>query len=164
MKPALSLTIVACLGGFASPLAAQERVADGGWSRVGNLPPGSEIIVTVRGSAPAKRYLMSSDDSGLTVLNLAQGVEGIARADIADIKTPIPHSPTRDAMKGFLVGGAGYGVIGASVCKAFGGTGSCAGDVMKVAALGGSITAGISLAAGAIKHRIKPWRVIYRAP
>ena len=163
MKSALSLTLTVCLVS-AIPLAAQQREADAAWSRVGQLPLGSEIIVTVKGSPPARRYFISGDESGLTVLNLAQAAENIARADIADITTLVPYSPKRDAVKGLVVGGAVYGLIGVSLCKAFGDTGSCAGDVVKIAALGGAVMAGVSLAAGAVKHRIKPSRVIYRAP
>ena len=77
MKSALSLTLTVCLVS-AIPLAAQQREADAAWSRVGQLPPGSEIIVTVKGSPPARRYFVSGDESGLTVLNLAQAELGRA--------------------------------------------------------------------------------------
>jgi hypothetical protein len=64
-----------------------------------------------------------------------------------------------------LVGTAAYGAAGALLCDAFGGTGSCTPDVLRAAAVGGGVTAGISVAAGAIKHAVRPaLRVIYRAP
>ena len=164
MKSALALTLVVCLAGSSIPLAAQQTQADADWSRVGDHADGSEIIVITKGSPPARRYLISADESGLRVLNLAQAVEDIARADIAQIKIPTPYSPGRDASKGAIIGGAAYGLIGLTLCRAFGGPESCAADFLKTAAFGGGITAGISLAAGAIKHRIKPERSIYRAP
>jgi hypothetical protein len=43
------------------------RPADA-WLRVRELDPGTEIILTVRGSAPGKRYVVSADESGLAVL------------------------------------------------------------------------------------------------
>src|SRR5438067_216274 len=98
MKSALSLTLTVCLVS-AIPLAAQQREADAAWSRVGQLALGSEIIVTVKGSPPARRYFISGDESGLTVLNLAQSGENIARADIADITTMVPYSPRCDALQ-----------------------------------------------------------------
>jgi hypothetical protein len=163
MKSALSFTMAACLVSTI-PLAAEQREADGAWSRVAQLPRGSEISVTVKDSPAARRFFISSDESGLTVLNLAQQAETIARTDVADITILLPYSPKRDAVKGLVVGAAAYSLIGVSLCQAFGGTASCAGDMVKVAALGGGYMAGVSLAVGAVKHRIKPSRVIYRAP
>ena len=40
------------------------------WSRVRKLAPGTEVVVTVRGSKPGKRSLVLADESDLTVLNL----------------------------------------------------------------------------------------------
>lgn len=164
MKSALSLMLSICLVGSAIPLAAQESVADISWSRVGQLPPGSEIIVTVKGLPPVQRYVVSRDDSVLSIADRAGAFEDIARVDIVEIKTPVPYSPGRDALKGLIVGSAAYGLIGAGMCHAFGGTGSCVGGVSRVAALGGGFMAGVSVAAGAVKHRVKRTRVIYHAP
>ena len=194
MKSALSLTLIVCLCGPAIPLAAQETlvestsgpvtraipreagrlalalqtsVDDSGWSRVLQLAPGTEIIVTVKGSPSARRYFIAGEDSGLTVsiVTDSRQIETIARADIAEIKTPLPYSPGHDALMGLIVGSVAYGLIGVSLCKAFAGTGSCAGDVAKVSALGGGYMAGISVATGAVKHAVKKsTRVIYRAP
>jgi hypothetical protein len=164
MKSALSLTFFVCVCGFATPLAAQQNRADADWSRVVDLEGESEIIVTTKGAPPARGYLLSADESGLRVLNLAQAVEDIARADIAQIKLLVPYSPGRDALNGAVVGGTAYGLIGLTLCRAFGGTESCAADFLKTAAVGGAITAGIAVAAGAIKHRFKPLRLVYRAP
>jgi hypothetical protein len=163
MKSSLSLTTI-FLAVSAIPLAAQQPDADAAWSRVGQLTPGIELIVTVKGEAPVRRLFFSGDGSRLRVLNRAQGVEDFERSDIAEIKVERPHSAERDALKGFLFGSAAYGLVGGLACKAFGGTGSCAGDVAKSAAFGGGFMAAISVGAGAIKHRVKPAQVIYRAP
>jgi hypothetical protein len=42
------------------------------WSRVSQLTPGSEVVVTLNGSAPVTRYFVYSNQTTLTVLNLAQ--------------------------------------------------------------------------------------------
>lgn len=47
-----------------------DRSADVGWSRVRRLKPGREITLTIRGLQPASRYLLSADESGITLLNL----------------------------------------------------------------------------------------------
>jgi hypothetical protein len=51
-------------------LAPHGGSADAEWSRVRTVEPGREITVTIRGSQAAKRYFVSADDVGLTVLNL----------------------------------------------------------------------------------------------
>jgi len=165
MKSALSLTMIVCLAGPAFPRGAQDPRADAAWSRVAELPSGGEIIVTIKSSPQVHRYFVSADDSGITVMDRAQAVEDIARADILEISVPVRFSPERDALKGAIVGSAAYGTIGAVACRAFGGSGSCAGGAVKAAVFGGGFTAGISVAAGAVKHLVKQsTRLIYRAP
>lgn len=164
MKLALSLTLFVCVCGFAAPLWAQQTRADADWSRVGELEDLSEIMVTLKGEAPVRGQFFFGDESLLRMLNRSQAIEEFARADIAEVKAVLPYSPGRDASKGAIVGGAAYGLMGLTLCRAFGGTESCARDFLKTAALGAGVTAGISLAAGAVKHRIKPLRLIYRAP
>lgn len=97
MKSAVSLALSMCLVSSAFPVAAQDGIAatpgpiaraitreavrlgtvqevgkPGGpdWARVRRLVPGTEVIVTVRGSQPGKRHVVSASDSVLTVLNL----------------------------------------------------------------------------------------------
>lgn len=41
------------------------------WPRAFNVAPGTEVIVTVRGSQPGTRYVVRADESDLTVLNLS---------------------------------------------------------------------------------------------
>ena len=41
------------------------------WSRVRKLKPGAEIMVTANGSQPGERYVLFTDESGITILNLA---------------------------------------------------------------------------------------------
>jgi hypothetical protein len=98
IKSAVSITLVLAMVASALPVSVQENVkspeADGPlaraitregvrlalapqgasmdieWSRVHKLEPGREITVTIGSSQPARRYFVSADDSGLTVLNL----------------------------------------------------------------------------------------------
>ena len=98
MKSALSLALIVCLVGSTMPLAAQERLieptsgpiaraakreaarlalasqadaADANWSRVRKLAPGTAITLTIRSAPAARRYLVSADESGIAVLNVA---------------------------------------------------------------------------------------------
>jgi hypothetical protein len=41
------------------------------WSRVRKLEPGTEITVTANGSQPGERCVLSTSESGITILNLA---------------------------------------------------------------------------------------------
>jgi hypothetical protein len=96
MKSAVSLTLIVSLAGSALPVAAQHRIASTGrpiaaaitrlavrlaadpqsdtadpnWWRVRTIVPGDEIIVTLKGAPPAKRYFVEADGSNLTILNL----------------------------------------------------------------------------------------------
>ena len=47
------------------------NLPESNWSLVRSLAPGTDVIVTVRGSQPGKRYVVHSDESDLTVLNVA---------------------------------------------------------------------------------------------
>lgn len=40
------------------------------WSRVGELAPASELLVSIRGAQAVSRHFLLSDDSGITLLNL----------------------------------------------------------------------------------------------
>jgi hypothetical protein len=44
--------------------------SESNWSRVGELSPGAEIVLTRRGSQAASRRFVSADDAAVTVLNL----------------------------------------------------------------------------------------------
>jgi hypothetical protein len=64
--------LVVCVVASALPVTAQvgnPRQSD--WSRVRNVAPGTEVIVTVRGSQPGTRYVALAGESDLTVLNVA---------------------------------------------------------------------------------------------
>jgi hypothetical protein len=103
MKSVLSIALTICVIGSAFPVTAQEKMAtagplaravereaarfrggvqrqpgDAAWSRVRELDPGAEIVVTVKGSPPGQRYFIAGDESTLTVLNAA--VPGISSA------------------------------------------------------------------------------------
>lgn len=59
--------------------------ADSDWSRVRTLKPGTEIVVTVLGAQPGTRYVVLTDESDLTTLNLAApGLPAEARRELLD--------------------------------------------------------------------------------
>jgi hypothetical protein len=49
---------------------AEQPVVESSWARVRALRPGAQILLTTVGSLPGERYLLSAEESGLTVLNL----------------------------------------------------------------------------------------------
>ena len=72
MKAVLSLTLMVSVVGASVPMTAQESApADPHWSRLHKLAPGTELIVTVKGSPLDNRYFVAADESALTVLNVA---------------------------------------------------------------------------------------------
>ena len=193
------------------------------WSRVRKLAPGTEIIVTVKGAPPARRYFVAEDESDVTVLKMAdptlpaavrdllrevasdhpeylsdaqhrrasfvlerkvrvgpdgvfvadqkvadltQVVENISRFDVAEVRGPLSYSPRHDALVGLGFGAAAFGGIALLLCTNFGGCGPHdIPSVLGVAARGGGILAGISVATGAAAHAVKkPTGILYRAP
>ena len=44
--------------------------AESNWLRVGELAPATEVALTVKGSQPGSRYVVLTDQSGVTVLDL----------------------------------------------------------------------------------------------
>ncbi len=112
MKPSFSLALIVCLAGWTPTAAAQEpgrgdaiarsvareaarfaaaqqdQSADPDWSRVRNLAPGAEVVLTVKGSRPDRWYFVQADESELTVRKASdpgQVVEKIPRADVDQI-------------------------------------------------------------------------------
>ena len=66
--------------------------AESNWSRVRTLAPGTEIIVTVKGSTPARRYFIAADESGFTMLNLAAvGLQFTAARVLRDMASRHPE-------------------------------------------------------------------------
>ncbi len=62
------------------------------WSRVSKLAPGTKIVVTVKGSQPATRYLVRADESNLTVLNLTDpALPGTATRVLRDMASRHPE-------------------------------------------------------------------------
>lgn len=112
-KRLLTLThlVVVCVAGSAEPLLAQQpdgihraitreaiRIAadaptwtsqppggrpDSDWSRVRTLASGKEIVVARRGKTAGKLTLLQSDDTGITVVNMA-GIPQRARRDLLE--------------------------------------------------------------------------------
>jgi hypothetical protein len=94
----------------AARLAAEPAVVDANqqagastnadWSRVRKLEPGMEIMVTANGSQSGKRYVLSADDSGITVLTLTDpALPAAAREVLRDLASRNPAHFT-DAQKG----------------------------------------------------------------
>jgi hypothetical protein len=73
IKSAMSVALVLAFAAPAIPVTAQQST-DVGWARVRTLVPGSEIALTIGSAQPAKRYFVSADDSGLTVLNVTSAL------------------------------------------------------------------------------------------
>src|SRR5437762_1874847 len=94
--------------------AAQDRADDIAWARVASLPPGTAIVLTLKGTSPLERSLMSADQRGLTVLN-GSDVEVVARTDVAQISAlRTKHSRSRVALwtsGGFFAGALAAGFI-----------------------------------------------------
>src|SRR5437660_915096 len=62
------------LAATSAPAEANQRTREpvnATWSRVRRLKPGTEIMMTANGSQPGKRYVLSADEAGITLLNLA---------------------------------------------------------------------------------------------
>jgi len=58
------------------------KLADANWSRVRKLAPGTEIIVTVKGSPVTEWYFVAANESDLTVLHLTDPSLPVAARDI----------------------------------------------------------------------------------
>jgi hypothetical protein len=130
MKSALSLILITSLGASALPVVAQDRMAatsgpiasaitraavqlaaadhptkapDPNWSRVRALAPGAEVIVTLKGTLPVKRYFVTADGSDLTVLNLTDpALPGAGTRGLRDLASNHPEYFT--AQNGIFVG------------------------------------------------------------
>jgi hypothetical protein len=60
----------------------RKPAAESNWSRVRNLAPGTDIIVTVKGSPPGHRHFVAADNSDLTVLNVTDSMLSAAARDV----------------------------------------------------------------------------------
>lgn len=125
MKSALSLALMASLVGPALPVAAQDRMAstdgpiasaatraavrvaadqqsetaDLDWSRVRQLAPGAEVIVTLKDTPPVERYFVAADGSDLTVLNLTDpALHGAAMRELRDLASNHPEYFTQQGV------------------------------------------------------------------
>jgi hypothetical protein len=61
------------------------------WSRVGELAPGTEVMVTARGVPPRDRYFVLADEFAVTVLNLADAT--LAGASTRTLRDMASHHP-----------------------------------------------------------------------
>jgi hypothetical protein len=85
----------------------QDRRVDPAWSRVRQLAPRTTIVVTVRGTRPAKRYFVAADETQLTIRRGGGIDERIAKDDVIEVSESVRH-------------GRMSGTIGAAVGAALG--------------------------------------------
>jgi hypothetical protein len=90
-------------GGEAVPQGGKPAGSD--WSRVRTLTPGTEVIVTVKGSPPAQLYYVAGDESDLTVLNVADPtLPRAAREVLRDVASKHPeYFPTAQQGRRFVL-------------------------------------------------------------
>ena len=187
MKSTPSLTLIVCLVASALPVTAQEKgplaravtreavrlaaVQSGGtpaesnWSRVRGLASGTDVVVTVQGSKPARRRMVQADESTLTVQNPStQGVEAIAQGDVLEIRTEARRLSSKRKALG-LLGGLG-GVIGGAFVGAYVGkkVGGC--DAENLGCMGVGMMAGVVGGAVLGYRAVTSTKgdLIYRAP
>jgi hypothetical protein len=74
------------------PCATQQHEPAGIWSRLGRLEPGTAITVTVQGATPSKRYIVSTNEANLILLDLThQGLPRAAARILRDMATSHPE-------------------------------------------------------------------------
>ena len=186
MQSVLSLALIIGLAGSATPLAARETfgVADApiagavaaaasrlaatqppplshrDWSRLHALEPGTEIIVTVRGSSASRWPFVRSDDAALWVKSFDRDRSPmpIGRGDIVEVR--------QAATVGHPGPGALIGLAAGSVIPIFYALNNrCGGDC----AVGpghfivfGGLGAGLGALFGEAVHKTE--EILYRAP
>lgn len=133
------------------------------WSRVRQLAPHTELIVTVTGAPSVHGYFVAADDSELMVSNGA--VVQIERDAIGEISHAVPYSPRHDVLVGLGLGAAIGGGLYLALCHGFGGCGAAdVGPLLGTAALFAGISAGIAVLPGGRHARHGASEIIYRAP
>ncbi len=136
---------------------------------MGRLPRGSVILLTLKGSEPAKRHFVASDESTLTVLSptdLQRPIE-IRRDDVAEIKA-WQKDPGRYVWWGALIGGTWLAV---AFRRAEANSPGCQGHYYNSCWVGrstvyGAVTGGfLGAAGGGVTGALVPRRavVIYRS-
>ena len=166
MRSTLSLTLIVCLVASALPVTAQERgplaravtresvrlaavqsggtPADSNWSHVRGLAPGTDVVVTVRGSKFARCTFVQADESALIVrTGRWQVVQTIARGDVQEIRKGLSEKRRALGLLGGLGGTIGGAFVGAYVGGMVGGCDSenlrCMGAGMMAGVVGGAV-------------------------
>lgn len=135
-----------------APAGGSQRTSD--WSRVRQLAPGAEMIVTVKSAWTGRRYFVSADDRELVVSNAAGQLAHIARGDVGEIKKE------RSKVLLYVLAGPlalALAAAGGAIGHAIQGGEGLGGPLLGALALG----TGGALAFNALYHRSV---VIYRAP
>ena len=83
-------------------------ISDIAWADVRTLKPGTDVLVTVRGSQPGRRVVVRATDSELAVLNLTDpALPQAARRALRDVVARDPDYVTRVDRRGtFVIGDA----------------------------------------------------------
>ena len=184
MKSILSLTSIMCLVASALPVTAQEKgplaravtlasvrlaaeqsggtPAESNWSRVRGLAPGTDVVVTVRGSKSARCTFVQADESALIVrTGRWQVVQTIARGDVREIRTGVSEKRRALGLLGGLGGAIGGAFVGAYVGGTVGGSDAENLGPMGVGMMAG-VVGGAVLGYRAVTHT--KGDLIYRAP
>jgi hypothetical protein len=139
---------------FGNETVPQDGRSTSDWSRVRQLAPGAEIVLTVKSSWTAPRYFVAADSLELVVSNAAGQVEHIARADIIEIK--------KERSKVLFYSLAGP--LSIALVMAGGAIGHA---IQGGEGLGGPLLGALAVGVGGavLVHKLYPkWNVIYRAP
>jgi hypothetical protein len=187
MKAAVSLALFVSLVGTppgpiarsiarkAARLATAPEIqpASSDWPRVQAIAPGSEVILTVRGSAPVHKRFLAATESQLTVSaprwsvgEPAAVVETISSADVVEISTPA-RTPRHPVAFGALIGAASglvfavasYGAPQFHSCSS-----ECYGGALTALAVGIGAASGAGVGALISANRRGTPHLIYRAP
>ena len=85
------------------------------WSRVRRLEPGTEIMVTANASRSGKRFVLSADESSMTVLNLTDAALPLAVRDVLRDRSRHPEYFTAAQRGETLLLGENVRLTGAGV-------------------------------------------------
>ncbi len=95
--------------------ASQDRFDDSNWLRIRQLAPGTEVIVTIRGSRAERRVFSSADASHLTVADPSGRTTSLARGDVVEVRGPVRTRSWLGGLVGAAIGVAGGYAVGASI-------------------------------------------------
>jgi hypothetical protein len=93
--------------------ADQAHPDDPGWSRVRNLAPATELLVTTEGAVSVHRWFVAADESALTVLRLDQPrLSDLVILALRDVASHHPGVLAHPEGQAVIVGGVQVGADG----------------------------------------------------